>query len=177
MIAAKKFSPRILACLLSKQYPHLIDARITNIEQQYLVSLSEELGVSESDLTKDRASISTHMQYKYQIVLDGTTAVCPGYAWRLLSDCCVFKVDSILYHWYHTGLIPWVHYIPVKTDLSDLIEKVLWAMENDSKAQEIALNGRKFALDNLEVLDWYKHAQYVIQKYASYQSLADSKYR
>jgi hypothetical protein len=40
-------------------------------------------------------------------------------------------------HW-----IPWVHFVPVKNDLSDLLETINWLRQNDAKAKEIALNGR-----------------------------------
>jgi hypothetical protein len=44
------------------------------------------------------------------------------------------------YEWWYTYLLPNVHYIPVKKDLSDLQEKIIWARNNDEKAHEIALN-------------------------------------
>ena len=45
--------------------------------------------------------------------------------WQLASDAVVFKVDSAygLQMWYHERLKPWVHYIPVKADLSDLHQR------------------------------------------------------
>ena len=36
----------------------------------------------------------------------------------------------------------WVHYVPVKNDQSDLIEKIEWLRSNDEKAREIGKNGR-----------------------------------
>ena len=43
---------------------------------------------------------------------------------------------------YQKSWLPWVHFVPVKTDLSDLLETITWLRENDAKAKEIALNGR-----------------------------------
>lgn len=42
-----------------------------------------------------------------------------------------------------------IHYIPIKTDLSDLVEKLEWARNNDHEAKQIAKNGQKFANENL----------------------------
>jgi hypothetical protein len=44
-------------------------------------------------------------------------------------------------------LQPWVHYIPIKDDLSDLEEKVQWMQDNDEKAQIIAERATLFIHD------------------------------
>ena len=170
MLEKKQFSPRVLLREISNRHPDLIDAQLTDFECP--ISLANELGVFQKDLVS-RVPLRPHMSYKYQIVLDGTWTTNPGYAWRLLSDCCVFKVDSAVNQWFCKGLIPWMHYIPVKTDLSDLAEKVRWARANDDKAQEIALNGRKFALENLLPHHFYDHALYLLEKFAAFQQRAD----
>jgi len=51
-------------------------------------------------------------------------------------------------------MIPWVHYVPVKQDLSDLLSNIKWLRDNDDKAYEIAQNGKAlykilFGIDNL----------------------------
>ena len=33
---------------------------------------------------------------------------------------------------------PWIHYIPIKTDLSDFKEKLEWAKSNDKELRRIA---------------------------------------
>ena len=45
----------------------------------------------------------------------------------------VFKQDSIYYEHFYSDLKPFVHYIPIKYDLSDLVEKINWAINNDDK--------------------------------------------
>ena len=51
----------------------------------------------------------------------------------LAGGSLVLKQDSEYYeHFYHL-LEPWVHYVPVKSDISDLDEKLQWAMDNDKK--------------------------------------------
>jgi glycosyltransferase involved in cell wall biosynthesis len=37
------------------------------------------------------------------------------------------------------------HYIKVKPDLSDLVDKLEWAAANDEEAKRIAMNGRQFS--------------------------------
>ncbi len=45
----------------------------------------------------------------------------------------VFKHDSIYYEHFYKQLQPWVHYIPFKADLSDLLEKIQWARDHDEE--------------------------------------------
>ena len=39
----------------------------------------------------------------------------------------------------------WNHYIPVKSDMSDLIEKIEWCKDHDKDCKAIAENGKRFA--------------------------------
>lgn len=61
----------------------------------------------------------------------------------------VLKQDSPYYEHFYHQLKPWEHYVPVRRDLSDLKERVLWAQEHDDEAYRIAQNARKFANENL----------------------------
>lgn len=80
--------------------------------------------------------------------MDGTVAAY-RFPYLLVSDSLIFKQESIYYEHFYKELQEWKHYIPVKRDLSDLIEKLKWAIAHDEEAHEIALNGRKFARNNL----------------------------
>lgn len=54
-----------------------------------------------------------------------------------------------------------MHYIPFKNDLSDLTEKIKWAMDHDEEAQLISKRGREFAINNLlpkDIICYYANA-------------------
>lgn len=87
-------------------------------------------------------------QYKYQINVDGTVAAY-RFPYLLAGGGLVLKQDSPYYEHFYPQLKPWEHYVPVKRDLSDLKERVLWALEHDDEAYRIAHNARKFANENL----------------------------
>lgn len=87
-------------------------------------------------------------QYKYQICIDGTVAAY-RFPYLLAGDSVVFKQESPYYEHFYKKLIPNEHYIPIKRDLSDLVEKLEWAKSNDERAKEIMLSGRQFAQENL----------------------------
>jgi hypothetical protein len=117
------------------------------------------------------ASFMTEVEqaaYKYQIDIDGTTATFTGLAWKLLSGSLVFKQTSNNIMWFHHLLEPWKHYVPVKTDLSDLYEMLDWAKKNDSEAEAIASAGREFALQYLSPESIRHYAREVIIRYADF---------
>ena len=61
---------------------------------------------------------------------------------ELSMGCCILLVESEYKLWYHHLLIPYKHYVPIKKDLSDLIERIKWCKENDLKCKEIAKNSK-----------------------------------
>jgi hypothetical protein len=84
------------------------------------------------------------LAYKYIINVDGH--VC---AFRLGLELeygsCILLAESKYKLWFTDMLKPYIHYIPVKADLSDLLEKIRWCKANDSKCQEIADNAYLFS--------------------------------
>lgn len=55
--------------------------------------------------------------YKYLLWVPGNCASL-RLAAQLLSDAAVLKLDSPEIEWYYPLLRPWVHYIPVRQDLT-----------------------------------------------------------
>ena len=60
----------------------------------------------------------------------------------------MFKATIFTEFWSH-WIKPYVHYIPVAVDFSDLEQKVRWAIENDDLARQIMENGRRAAMEYL----------------------------
>ncbi|XP_046329335.2 protein O-glucosyltransferase 2-like isoform X1 [Haliotis rufescens] len=87
-------------------------------------------------------------QHKYQITIDGTVA-----AFRLplllASDSVVLKQDSTYYEHFYHALEPYVHYIPFKSDLSNLLEQIQWAKDHDEEAKAIGRRSQDFVLEHL----------------------------
>jgi cellulose biosynthesis protein BcsQ len=87
------------------------------------------------------------LKHKYLIDIDGNSYTA-RFANYLSSGALVFK-SSIFNTVYQDWLIPYVHYIPVNADLSDLEMKLKWAMDNEEEARQVAENGKEFALMHL----------------------------
>jgi protein glucosyltransferase len=74
--------------------------------------------------------------------------------------------DEWLEFFYDT-LKPWVHYIPVRQDLTDAKELIEFAQENDQIAKEIAKRGRDFIMDHLKMEDISCYWEELIKEYTN----------
>jgi hypothetical protein len=139
--------PRLKLCELSNQvkYESLFDVGVSSLAQ---TSKQEEKEIKAAGYMRNFVPLSSCNQYKYQIDIDGNTNAWSALFNKLLSGSVVLKVASPHHfrQWYYDELVPWVNYVPIKSDMSDLIEKIRWLIEHDDKAKEIGVNGQKLAL-------------------------------
>lgn len=63
-----------------------------------------------------------------------------GLFWRLASRSVVFKVESEYTNFYIEHLVPWVHYVPIKADLSDLAETTALIASNRPEDRRLLAN-------------------------------------
>jgi hypothetical protein len=92
---------------------------------------------------KGRSDLEENFKHKYLLDIDGNT-FSGRFVTFLHSGSLIFKA-TIFTEYFRDWLQPYVHYIPVEMDLSDLEEKVQWALTHDAEAKQIALNGQTFA--------------------------------
>jgi hypothetical protein len=89
-------------------------------------------------------NMAQQSNYKYIIHVDGNVN-----AYRLLTTMAtgslVLRVMSQYTSWAEHLMKHKVHYIPVRADLSDLLDVVKWCRKNDDKCKEIARNGMVLA--------------------------------
>lgn len=71
------------------------------------------------------------------------------FPYLLAGNSVVLKQDSPFYEHFYKQLTPFVHYIPFKRDLSDLVEKIEWAQQNEDEVLRIIRNAQKFTRDHL----------------------------
>jgi Glycosyl transferase family 90 len=85
-------------------------------------------------------------KYRYQLDLGGAG----GTSWtgtleKLMMPGVLFHHETPAKDWYYDRLVPWKHYIPIKTDLSNLRDRYEWAVKNDKKAKQISKSASLFA--------------------------------
>ncbi|XP_072899756.1 protein O-glucosyltransferase 3 isoform X1 [Hemitrygon akajei] len=152
---------RLKLVRISSKNRDLLDAGIT----AYFFFREEEKALGKAQLI----SFFDFFKYKYQVNVDGTVAAY-RFPYLMLGDSLVLKQDSKYYEHFYKSLKPWIHYIPVKRDLSDLIEKIKWVKDNDAEAQKIARSGQVLARDLLQPSSLYCYYYKVLQAYARRQT-------
>lgn len=160
--------PRFIISFLSTQFPQLIDAGFCRV-------YPEEVAKAVANMIVGNVPVANHLIYKYLPVLDGYMCTFPGYQWRLLSGSVSFKQESDEIQYFYSALKPFVHYVPIKNDMSDLVEKIHWAKGHDEECRAIAETGRKFALQNLMPNSIYAYFYWVLERYASLQEFTLSQ--
>ena len=93
-----------------------------------------------------------YSKYKYCLFISDTFTW-HQYSILMTTGCIIFKVNprgpdnGCLTNrdlWYFSRLVPFVHYIPVKCDLSDLSTQLEWAQKHSKECLEIAKNSMDF---------------------------------
>ncbi len=91
-----------------------------------------------SHLRKDVKSLKEQLRYKILICLEGND-VASGLKWMLQSHSVVMMPNPTVSSWLmEDQLEPFVHYIPVADDFSDIEEQFDWAMSHEAECIEIS---------------------------------------
>lgn len=150
---------RALACIKSKNNPSLLDIKFTRDLK------NKEFANKYSYLFTKDAKLDDYVNYKYILALDGWTG--PSLLWwALFSNSVVFRHESPWRYHFEALLEPYIHYIPVREDLSDLEEKIRWAETHQAKCLEIIKNANKFAYKNLTPKALYNYLALILDKYS-----------
>lgn len=89
--------------------------------------------------------------------------------WIMYSNSVLIKQDSKKIQWYYSALEPYVHYIPLKEDLSDIFEQFEWLKNNDCKALEVQVNAHQFVKNNLSSEQIDSHVVMLLNAYHEIQ--------
>ena len=99
--------------------------------------------------TQNKLKMSEMLRYKAIIILEGND-VASGLKWALFSQSVVLMPPPTKTSWaMEEWLQPWVHYIPIDLDLSNVEERVHWMCNNDDEAKKIAQRASLFIYDLL----------------------------
>jgi hypothetical protein len=139
--------PRIQLCLLGKRPENtaILDFGLTGGVQ--LQSDSELEQLKDMDLFSDFIPPERLSDWMFHVDIDGNTNSWPGLFQKLLSGGLVLKVDSPggWRQWYYDRLQPYVNFVPVAGDLSDLVSKVKFYSYNLAETERIAAAGQELA--------------------------------
>ncbi len=164
--SAWKKSPRPQLVALSIKYPRLIDAKfaIGLHSHQFLKDAKKDGYISEY------VQMDKYVANKYLMDIDGNCAATPRLPLLLHSNCVILKsmTNSIL--WFYPCIKPYVHFIPVKEDLSDLLTQLQWAKDHPKACRQISKNARNLAKGVLNHEAVYEYLYRVLIEYSKKQS-------
>lgn len=93
---------------------------------------------------KGEVDISEFLKYKYILSIEGNDKD-SGLNWKLASNSLVLMAKPKIESWLMEGLLkPYVHYVPLKDDYSDLDQIIEWCQNNDEECQKIVKNANQF---------------------------------
>jgi hypothetical protein len=137
----------------------------------------EMIDISHLDPLKKRLSYEQQLKYKYHLNLDGHV---PAFrlGQLLAFNIVILQVDSPKKWklWYQNKLIPYdiyddtnsnninSHYIPIKKDMSNLKETIIWCRNNDDICFHISQRATNFFNNNLKKEHLIKYIEELIKK-------------
>jgi hypothetical protein len=153
----------------SKQ-KELFDVGLTHVPE----FLSQNMNIDVSQVGGFKAGTGGMNNFqKYMAVLDAD-----GNSWSsrfgtlLCYNSVAVKVEPQYLDYFYNDLIPWKHYVPVKADLSDLIENVSFILDpaNDALAREIVANANQWCSERFTTKEL---AHDMLDIYESYVQMLD----
>lgn len=99
---------------------------------------------------KTYLSIKEQLQYKFVLCIEGND-VATNLKWAMSSNSLCIMSKPTCETWFMEGkLKPGIHFVEVKKDYSNLIEKIDYYLENEEEALEIINNSNHFVSEFLD---------------------------
>ncbi|GFS01941.1 protein O-glucosyltransferase 1 [Elysia marginata] len=154
--------------LLSRKEEDLVDAQYT--KNQAWRSEEDTLHRPPAKEIK----LEDHCRYRYLFNFRGVAA---SFRFKHLFLCgsTVFHVGNNWLEFFYPALKPWVHYVPVKQDLSDVRELLQFAKESPEVMEKIAKRGEKFITDHLRMEDVLCYWRKLLHEYAKLQKFTPKR--
>ncbi len=116
---------------------HMIDIKYNELLQGYTNDKNEYL-------LGDYKSLEQQLDYKFLISIEGND-VASNLKWMMLSNSVVLMPNPKICSWFmEDKLRPFVHYIPLNDDFSDLEDKYNWCLHNQGACEKISRNATQY---------------------------------
>ncbi|KAL6049762.1 Protein O-glucosyltransferase 1 [Balamuthia mandrillaris] len=155
--------PRVHLVRFSKDHPTCVHARFTprlDRHDDYESAPPADL----ADMVVANPPPLRYAEHKYLVNVGNI-----GYGERfwemLLSGSTVLWMQEGWNEWWYPYLQPYVHYVPVLSNASDLCDKVQWLKAHPEEAERIANNGRRLVE---QLLTWENVVSYTAQTVDGY---------
>ena len=133
--------------MLTKFYQHdnlMIDIGLSKIER-------EDKKAKYGHFIKNTMDLWQLLKYKFLLSVEGND-VATNLKWILYSNSVPFCTPFTIQSWIlEDQLVPYIHFIPIRSDFEDLEEKIEWAIKNPRQCEDIAHEGRKYISQFLDM--------------------------
>jgi Glycosyl transferase family 90 len=159
---------RIRLCQKALERPDLLDAKIVKRRKQWRPSSKTNDPIElfdEDQLVGDKIPMVEFQNYRAIIDVD-------GHSWSsrfgklLCYSSVILKVEPEDVDYFHPELQPWVHYIPVQSNLSNLYEMVEIAVSDDPSIAKIIQNANLWCLEHLNRSNLIQDMAHIWDRYA-----------
>ena len=133
----------------SMQHPNLVDAHLSSVERlrkwhpKDMWIKNATNGLHRLFPVDPIPEEKYYSEYQVHIVMGGIGAAFRTS--RILNQGIAIILQKYPFEeWFTHLMVPFVHYIPLEQDLSNLNEILHWVRDNPSKVYDIAMNGKAF---------------------------------
>lgn len=131
-----------------------IDLKISKIAQNSISTEEIKTYLLKNNLFSEEVPEEIFAHYRYFPDISGNSLGW-GTIHKYLAGNLIFKPNHEKVLAYYYLLEPWVHFIPVEADFSDLEEKFNWSKENMDESLKIAYKGYITIFDYLQNIEEY----------------------
>ena len=107
-------------------------------DREYIDAMKEQISI------KSAISMQNQSRYKYILNIAGNSSAY-RLSYLLRSGSVILNVEFENKLWWESKWEPMKHYVPVKSDLSDLKEQIEWCRTHDDECVQIVKNASSFA--------------------------------
>lgn len=122
-------------------------------------------------LEKPKMSKAEHLEYAYIMALEGND-VATNLKWVMSSNCIAVMPRPTCESWFMEGrLIPNYHYIEIKPDFSDIVERIAYYNEHEDEAKAIVEHAHEWVAQFLDKKREDVISYLVMRKYFQHTSI------
>ena len=148
-----------------------VDAKLTSMTKG-ITDVLDGFNLTGPDMLMDEL-----LEYKALIFVEGND-VSSGLKWGLLSNSIVMMPIPRFTSWAMEELLePWMHYVPLRDDLADAGERLIWVLQHEQEAARIVRRATLWMLDLVyhpeAVQDEKRVFTEMLRRYARHLALDD----
>jgi len=114
---------------------HRKDIQVSPREYFYSAEVPKTNIVAPTHISKEDM-----MTFKYILDIDGNSSTWDATAWKLNSGSVIMKSESAWIQWFYTDYRPYIHYVPIKEDFSDIQQQFAWCESHQPECEKMIEN-------------------------------------